>query len=540
MLADRDIVDAESVEYHVAPSAPQVHQQDINAGRMARVLRRGILLLVAFATLAFGGVHESVYLPICALIFIAGAALLTDSNSVRAALSGQRTSKMLLFGFASLLLYCVLQSWIYHLSTTNHPVAGLGTKLLDLDGSLRGLLTMAACFVFTFLVAVLLRGEPHGERAFFRSLQWVGFIVALIALGHWYYDTGKLFWYFEPQHVFVSERARWPFVNSNHLGTFLLPFFFLYLADFSSSVSQLGSSTTRRGPMKLGPALSHIATSVRAQSKLVRLIVSMAALITIGVTLIATLSRGTWAGLAAGLLIWLALIRKDNQQSDAGRMSESSAPPEFSLNRKHRRRSSDSRAEIGLILTKLKSLIKPLLALLIVCFTVFFLNERGRELLTNRLDFGLMYSKDDIRWQMYSDSLPLLKDNIFFGLGFRGWGQEFPKVMSESLAGTNPVYLHSDPLQLLIELGIVGILPALFLVVVLFFAGVRSARQTPHNTRHSESTTVAGLICGLLAVIVGSCFDFPFRMLSISLLFCGLLATLAFYIDKQRSNNINR
>jgi hypothetical protein len=534
MLPDRESSQVESVEYQVTPAATATPYLRTNTGRLAPLLRRGILGLVAVATLAFGGVHESVYLPLCALIFIAGAALLTDARSVRTALSGQPISQKLLAGFAVLLVFCVAQSLLFFNMNSPHPVAGVGTKLLDLDAALRGLLCMAACFVFTFLVAVLLRGEHHGERAFFRALQWLGFLVALIALGHWYYDSGKLFWYFEPQHVFVSERARWPFVNSNHLGTFLLPFFFLFLADLSTSVSQLGSSNARRGPMKLGPALSHIATSVRAQSKIMRLLVSTAALITIGITLIATLSRGTWAGLAAGLLVWLLMMRKDNQLIEYVQQSEPRPESRSGRDRRHRR-SVEKRADIGAFLLKLKAFLRPALALLIVCFTIFFLNERGRELLSNRLDFGLMYSKDDIRWQMYSDSLPLLKENFLFGVGFRSWGQEFPKVMNESLAGTNPVYLHSDPLQLLIELGIFGLIPVMYLGIIFVIGTVRSSGQTPSGTRQSESTAVAGLLCGLIAVVVGSCFDFPFRMFSISLVFCGLLATLAYYIDKRRS-----
>jgi O-antigen ligase len=146
-----------------------------------------------------------------------------------------------------------------------------------------------------------------------------------------------------------------------------------------------------------------------------------------------------------------------------------------------------------------------------------------------------MHSKDDIRWQMYQDSMPLFTDHPLFGVGYRSWAENYPKVMDEKLAGTNPVYLHSDPLQILIETGLIGITPLVLLSFYLLLRAHRCARKLLQTTNYLAGARILGLSSGLLAALIGSCFDFPFRMGAISFYFAALLGTLAFYLDKQQS-----
>ena len=54
-----------------------------------------------------------------------------------------------------------------------------------------------------------------------------------------------------------------------------------------------------------------------------------------------------------------------------------------------------------------------------------------------------------------SDTLPMIADFPLFGVGLGGWSAVYPRYMDPLLAGISAGYLHSDPLQILAEVGIV-------------------------------------------------------------------------------------
>jgi O-antigen ligase len=82
--------------------------------------------------------------------------------------------------------------------------------------------------------------------------------------------------------------------------------------------------------------------------------------------------------------------------------------------------------------------------------------------------------------------------------------------------------MHSDPLQMLVELGVVGIIPWIAMVVVLAWATLSSI---PYASMR-QNIIVIGLSSGLLARLVGAFYEFPFRTSAVTLYTAVFLALL--------------
>ena len=77
-------------------------------------------------------------------------------------------------------------------------------------------------FILIFIIVRSLSPDHLRRRKFFTLLAMAGVFLASIGILHWFYDDGLLFWNFALECVVSSEKAPWPFVNSNHLGDILL------------------------------------------------------------------------------------------------------------------------------------------------------------------------------------------------------------------------------------------------------------------------------------------------------------------------------
>jgi O-antigen ligase len=223
-----------------------------------------------------------------------------------------------------------------------------------------------------------------------------------------------------------------------------------------------------------------------------------------------SLSRSTWISTSIGLVLMACAFsyyfpnKPQELESD-----------DFS--RKSRKK------PVGYYLARLKT---PLLLLLSCTILLFFLNERGKELVGARIDFAVKNSIDDIRWTMYGDTWRMIGDSPVAGVGLSNWAERYQRYMDQDLSGINPVYLHSEPLQALSELGILGISPLLCLVFLL----LNSAFGVIKNLREKEKLRlrVLGLSIGALTVCLASFFDFPFRipaLVGMLAIYIGLLCT---------------
>ncbi len=177
------------------------------------------------------------------------------------------------------------------------------------------------------------------------------------------------------------------------------------------------------------------------------------------------------------------------------------------------------------------------IGLAIIVFAVF-INQGGRELIEGRLDYGLAHTKDDVRWQMYDDSLPLLRENPIWGIGSGNWARIYPTVMAPELAGINPVYLHSEPLQLWVELGSVGIAIVASLFLTILWRVICALRAVRATGLFSVGLRLRGVAAGLLAFSAATFVEFPLRVpaISVAMATClGLLCVLVTLIEEATS-----
>jgi O-antigen ligase len=369
----------------------------------------------------------------------------------------------------------------------------------------------------------LLRGPERGIGVCIG----IGALTATIALSHWLNDNGRLFWYFAPTNEFLSPRARWPFVNPDHLAHFLIPAFFLLLGEVRLRGDSLVSFAQQYDPSG-NRGLAALLGSRRFQSRLGKLGLILVALLVVSIAIAGTLCRSAWLAISIGLVGFLVIdscLISDRDQDE----SEDSSPPQNSARRGpqiHNANPARARKHEALW-ARARYWSRPLVLLISVGIFLFFLNERGQELLAERIEYGLLNSKDDIRWHMYRDTLPVLKQNILTGVGIGNWEPFFKHAMEPALAGINPVYLHSDPLQYLTETGLLGTLPILILSLLGSYWVLRKMSQLSRQ----RQIQLAVLFVSAWSVLIASCFDFPFRIPAIALQFTLLLALLCSWAE---------
>ena len=481
-----------------------------------RPLHIQLMTLVAFGgglfvlPVFFGGVRESVFLIFEILI---GGALIVAIPDCR---THFWKKSLFFFALAALFLtYVILQPFILAPPGVAFLAIIKGLSPVPLNQELNQGALLTAAFFFS-AVAICRTALSHRPPLFlFKLVRLAGGCMALIALAQWFSDNGALFWIFYPENIFTSERARWPFVNPDHLGHFLLaPLFISWFELSKRSLAVLGESFSGHRKWSKQAIFAFLAGK-HSQQKIFSLIMAYFWPIVITLALGATQSRGTYLGVGVGLLVSWGI-----------RFCYPEAPLAEPLLNHSVTRSRQKRTNgrfhryLPLMSRMLPFAISALLILL-------FLAGRGSELISQRMEYSLLSAKDDMRWQLYKDSLPLIKSNLLLGVGFGSWNDAYAALKSPLLSGINPVYLHSDPLQLLAEGGIIGALlcslPFLFLIASLF----RHFRGADVELRKLSSAVIASL----LALLTAACVDFPWRIPAILFQTSALVSILLFYLD---------
>lgn len=527
----------------------------------ATVLRRvGFLVLgwlLFLLPLLFGGAHPTSYLLSYVVVFGATIVALfiapegvgalwkrsanaTSTPTPAGDTPGWPVSKFVAITLTTFILLACGEGIIRSVTVVSHPVLGEASALRDGDAFTESLLAVLFFFSTWLFTRFALESSRRAFHWLMSAIVFSGSVVAMIALAHWFSDNGKLFWVFAPENLFVSTRARWPFVNSNHLAAFLLIPFFLSLTTLFNAVREGIATRQSRAPRPLWFERS------RRHKTLERTIVVIAwhlfGTVAILLAILASLSRGGWFGLAVGILLFVCGLSTTAHPyesetplgGDRSTLSDGagSSLRERSRSRARRNRPHSRSASRLAELSRLRVYLGPLLVVGALVLLGFFLSGRGSELIEERINYGLAYSKDDMRWQMYSDSLPIITSSPLWGVGLGNWAATFPRQMNMDLAGLDPEYLHSDPLQLLIEVGVIGALPILLLVLGVGRAILRSVIM-----EGDSSVAVLGLSCGLFALVLASAFDFPFRMSAILSLVAVSLALTTFYLDNITRNS---
>lgn len=494
--------------------------------RLTSISGQLLLLALLVLPLTFGAVHPRVIFLVEAITFVVLLTLCTARFKSWTNILDQPSHFRIFVGWFVLFLIVILAQ--YGLSTLNqieHPVLGTISVHPAPDrfwARYRSALWFLASFsLFAFML--------HESRQFARHLPTImivaGVLVSAIALSHWFYDNGRLFWVFAPDYVFTSTRARWPFVNSNHLGHYLATLSFIVLARLFLRSHTIVRPVLNMGVVSMKAALTRLIGTKSQQSLFTKILLLGVGWLMMITAIAGTLSRGTWLALAIGLLIFLLM--------DRGRTKTDVPPspqptPKIAKQHHSNRRQRSHRTELPTRTIPFSIFIKPLLFTFALLLFMFFLYGRGAELIQGRIEYGLTHSKDDMRWTFYSDSRQMLQEHPLVGIGLGAWQVLYPRYMNELLANVKPAYLHSDPMELLIEVGVLGALPLILLSLTLFVK-IPSAIS---KLSSSDRLMLTGVSSALITLLIASIMDFPLRIPAILFYCSALCAQITFYLDE--------
>jgi len=549
-------------EYIVVNNVALSASQALEPLHMPRTLRRaaGVIIVGSLIVLplAFGAVHPPVYLTAHIVIYALLLAFLVLARPcLKALLQPANFSTKLIGIFSAFALYSTLQIIVLANMKRPHPILGLTSAWANPQAALRSL-DAVFFFLATFIIVrVWLGASERRARFLVWTLISVSLFVSLVALSHWFYDNGRLFWTFEPKNTFISSRARWPFVNPNNLAHFLLPAFFLMAAKLSALFSASRQMIQGSGQRKF---VRQISSNLHLQSKILQSIFTACAILCTLLCIAGSLSRSAWLGLSLGIAAYGWKLFKP-QSAQAGSPGGKTLPAlqaepetEFTAQpasanlheaviesgslqqhvkpagRRPRHRPK-SETFSGLNWNLPGKAVRLLLFALAVGLLYFFLQGRGSELIEGRIEYGLTCAKDDMRWQLYADTLAMIKDHWVMGVGLGSWASYYPKYKNRLLSGMNPVFLHSEPLQLFAETGLVGALLLICGVILI----IHHLNRVFPKLSAPERTLAEGTGIGLLSLGLASALEFPFRIPAIVFYSAVYLALMGAALDKSQN-----
>lgn len=492
IISDNIIIDAE-----ISEITDYKEKINLKESFSLKVISYIYLTLATILTIYFGGVHYTpLFIFFLFSFYFLFYLLYFEFESVKSLLSYKQT-KLVLFLMLYLILYISCQKYILDSLVHEHPVVNLGNKNFFNYGYILHLL-MPIFFLVNFIILRVLAINSYFRKKLKFFLYSIGFLIAVISLSHWFYDNGKLFWFIEPYIIFTSSRARWPFVNANDAGIMMATSFFIYLGLFNKSQKKLNRSIQKSGKAK---SLETIFKSKNFE-KILSIFYVLLFIFTILLSLLATQSRGAWGATLFCFFIFYLYNLSQNSKKNVNKKRP------FSVTRLLKNPFSST------------VLINAIYIVGIFFSFVVFMGSRGEELLNSRINYAINNSMTDIRWDFYERSVVFLKDNFWFGIGFRNWNELFKTIKPDYLTLSNPVYLHSDPYQLLIEIGFFGFLPILCVSLYLIYRFIKLCiLKTKSNSRTAFSYLLA-----LLTIILASLVEFPFRIPAILFFFTVILA----------------
>ncbi len=118
------------------------------------------------------------------------------------------------------------------------------------------------------------------------------------------------------------------------------------------------------------------------------------------------------------------------------------------------------------------------------------------------------------RVDIWRDSIPMIKDNLWFGHGINTYMQLFEAYRTDSTSA-NPTYAHNCYIQLAVETGIAGLFAFLWIIVEFFRKSIICLDRYWANN-YNLTILAMGLLSGIFAFLVHSFFDTHFYSLQLS------------------------
>lgn len=505
--------------------------------RCASLLLTSIL---AFTLVAFGGTDRAYnYISIA---LVATLSLLVFGTKRHELALGTCATRVM-YGFLSILALLIMY-WLFLPPIGNHPVVGPYRYFADaaLFDSVVTLIASAAVFLLAYYLSGF--AGSHSANAHKNSkpplfglalqLLLIASCIALVAVVSWPSDNGKLFRIFSPDSVFVSGRARWPFVNANHLGHTMA-----IALPFCAALAIYGWVVFRRS---LGLKATSEAIEKRNRAFAKALLLTVGCFIIFTATL-ASQTRSALVGATLGLIFLVTLIpanltlfylSTDNRKSTNYTRSKRRERSQSIQGQKRRGFINDIRSIFYRMKHHLSKMFSAkayallLLVTVISLASIFVFRDKGQTVVRERLTAAQVQSGISIRLSLASDTYQIIKANPWFGVGPNGWQAAHAQLPNAQVRGVDPQFAHNEILQLIAELGVVG---ALMILSILIWIG--SAILTPiktaklHPPKNSTALLVHliayGGLASLVAVVPGLITDFSLRPLGSMLLFAAIL-----------------
>ncbi|HUA36463.1 MAG TPA: O-antigen ligase family protein [Candidatus Binataceae bacterium] len=297
-------------------------------------------------------------------------------------------------------------------------------------------------------------------------------LVGLIEVATW---NGRVLWIMVPfdwgKPLFdeAARRARGPFVNPDHFAGYLAMLFPLLL-----SLAVFGGFPAREG---VGPGARVTAA--------IALFLAFAAVAL-------SQSRAGWLGVAVGTILLVTLVLT-----------------EFS------RREEGKSASAGARALRLSLSILSVMLLL----TLFFVGTQGRHLTAQRL--GSTVTGVDLRERLvvWARSLVVFREFPLFGVGLGGWPAIFHHFQPPPHVAVYFNRAHNDYLQMLVEIGAIGMLLLGWLLVraaLRLRAGLAAVSEP-------MLPAYAALLSALVVIGVVESFDFDLQIPANLILFVTIL-----------------
>lgn len=136
------------------------------------------------------------------------------------------------------------------------------------------------------------------------------------------------------------------------------------------------------------------------------------------------------------------------------------------------------------------------------------------------------------RLKIWSDTIPMIKNKLFFGYGPGGYEWHFPRYKSHSI-NRKVTYTHNDYLNALADYGVFGTLIILFFIVLLFM----KSRKIPEFFEHPDTQALmVGCLSAVVVVLFHAFFDFNNHIYSNALLFvviCGIYISVVSNVENE-------
>lgn len=310
-----------------------------------------------------------------------------------------------------------------------------------------------------------------------RTVLVTGLVISLVGLAEQLFPNGKPLWIFSPYDWGNGRpwgaRCFGPFANPDHFADYLAMVWPFALAGMLF-------------PNLLGKVRDRIAVPILSGT--VGLVVLAA--------LLATASRGGWLAAIVGSAVVFAL---------ASRLPVAVQP---AILRRGKRGSRLILLGVAMVAT--------------LCFASLFTSSASRTEADARFHSAVYQESLWNRTQPARDSIAMIRDFPFFGVGLGVWPEIYPKYAPAPWEGVYMNAAHDEYVQFLAEVGLVGLVLGGGLLV-LATTRVASGLMSVAPDLFPTAAACAGALAG---IAIHSLFDFPLRIPANAILATICLAIL--------------